>query len=255
MKNPLHNKIICMVCLFIAISNTALPVFALNNPESSRKYCLSPFLRIINSDFQSRFESLNSDLLDNNLNMPGDLKSRALVVGRTSIIFNNKEMSFFELTKSLNLLLANDRFTYFARIEKDMVKYAALSTVEQLLLALKQSELSEYAEQIDIILAILHLSAEDAAIILSGIEPLQQKSITNLTDKAWTNKFRMKRFSLTMGYELDIAKAWYVKTLETEAEERQWWHAMCRNSMPMNMFKGLNADLQKKNHGLIDASI
>lgn len=255
MKNKRIRKIIYLIFLWIMFSSVTSTSSAQTGSILSSKYCLSPGLILNNPDLQVVFESQKSNRLVSNSNNPIVSQGQAIIVGNTSIIFNGREIGFFELTASLKLLLNNQRFTHFARNEKATVKYAPLSAVELLLISLANSELAEYAEQINIIIAILHLAPDQAAIVLNGIDPLQQKSISNLTDKNWTNAFRMKRFDISMGKDLILSQAWYNKVLQTYGQERKWWYDMSRLAMPISMSKSLNADLQKNNLKLLDQSI
>lgn len=255
MKNRQIIKIIHLIFLWIMFNSATSIVFAQTGSILSSKYCLSPGLTLNNPDLQVGFEPQKSNGLVFNSNNPIVSPIQAIIVGNTSIIFNGREIGFFELTASLKLLLNNQRFTNFARNEKATVKYAPLSAVEELLIALAKSELAEYAEQINIIIAILHLAPDQAAIVLNGIDPLQQKSISNLTDKTWTNAFRMKRFDINMGKDVIISQAWYDKAMQTYGQEREWWYDMSRLTMPIIMLQQLNADLQKDNIRLLDRSI
>lgn len=250
MKKMFIKNLICFLCLLFAIDNALFLCLAYSEANGHRS-CISPSLNIKHSDLKAAFIGVDLSLL-----VEKSIEQEVpLTVFNSGIIFKGKEISLFELTKSLNLLLSNKRFSHFARIEKDKVKYEALSKVEELLADLKNSELAQFADQIDIIIAILHLPPQVAAIALSGIDPLQQKSITNLTDKGWTNEFRLKRYSIATKNAPDIYNAWYSKALQTFGKERQWWMSMARRSMPVKIFHDLSKNLDKSNQLFLNRSI
>ncbi len=251
-----EKQVIWLICLMVFLNITIMSSFASDEAGNCDKYCLSPALEISEAILKSIFSLENPQLLDVNFSNVNELQDNKLIVNGADIIYNGQRISLFDVTTSLNLLLSNKRFSHFARREKDLVKYAALSKVEELLSQLKETELPEYSDQIDLVIAILHLLPQDAAIVLSGIDTSQQKSITNLTDKEWTNRFRVKRFSLFTGGDMEVAKAWYIKSLETSGKQRQWWQSMARRAMPIGVFNDLfNKDFHQGNSALINQSI
>jgi hypothetical protein len=257
MKNLLKNKIIFTLILYFTLDSLALSGFAFSfdSASESQKHCLSPALHINHAQLRPAFFQKEIKPIVTAQDLADPQIPRLIVIDNSSVMFNNRKISLYELTRSLKVLLRDERFINFARKEKDTVKYASLSSVEKLLFSLKQNELAQYREQIELIVEILHLEPETAAIIFNGLDPMQQKAITNLTDKAWTNRFRMKRFNLAMGKDQEVYNAWYDKAMQTTGQEKSWWYSLCRLAMPLNRFNDLKAALLEKNQLLIAMSI